>query len=160
MRKTIRKVIDECILLCSPLLPWSKRIECPLHVAVAKDKRSNKLLVDGVSCNFEEVHAIQVDDITNERGGAHCSLADTFELILYIHERNLHSLISRASRDPWISPPSFFWFEKSTVVAFCWVRGFVVRLENLYIRNRNDALKFLYHYHYSIETYYVFPCPL
>ena len=86
-----------------PLPKWNVRADHPIHVKVVKAKKENTLICDGVQCDFKVLHSIKVDDKTAERGGAHCALSDTVELLHFIHDRNLHSLISRASRDSWHS---------------------------------------------------------
>ena len=82
-----------------PLPKWEKRISHPIHVQIVKEKKAGYLEVDNVRCPFLTLHQIPVDRKTRETGGAHCGLADTLELVRYVHDLNLHDLISRASRD-------------------------------------------------------------
>ena len=82
-----------------PLPKWEKRVSHHIHVQIVKEKMSGYLEVADVRCPFLTLHQIRVDKKTRETGGAHCGLADTLELVRYVHDLNIHDLISRASRD-------------------------------------------------------------
>jgi hypothetical protein len=80
-----------------PLPRWAERVTTRAHI-LAQANKSKEVTVHGVSCPYQLLHQdklLRKDKGLSLSNGAHCSLADSYELYLHIKLNHLWNVLKR-----------------------------------------------------------------